>query len=165
MPSGQTPLLPIFSRPKFSSEGEYKLTLSSTRNYVAAAYASIFASTPPSDLQNRAIGISELQPTGRQIASALEKKHGTPPQVFYHSLEGIYNEIETRLKTGISPTLALLCRKIWGSGQQVKLVGEDIWDVQGYEKATLEDLIVKGKIEPYRDMPAEVMDELNAIFH
>lgn len=130
--------------------------MNSTRDYVAAAYASIFATTPIPQLENRAIGISELTPTGKDIAAALEAKHGTAPQVFSHKLENINAQVEDGLKSGSLFTLAWYCRKIWGTGQQVKMVGGDIWEVEGYQKATLEDLIIRGKLEAYREMPPQV---------
>ncbi|KAI0904276.1 hypothetical protein F4823DRAFT_615445 [Ustulina deusta] len=53
-----------------------------TRNYDAAAYASIFAERPPLQLQGHAIGVSEFKATGNEIAAVLGEKHGTEPQMF-----------------------------------------------------------------------------------
>jgi len=34
--------------------------------------------------------------------------------------------------------------------------GLEIWDVPGYRKATLEELIVDGKLERYKELPQPV---------
>ncbi|KAI1135649.1 NmrA-like family protein [Hypoxylon sp. FL0543] len=136
-----------------------------TRKYVAAAYASIFASTPPAKLAGRAIGISEMKATGSEIAVVLTKKHGAEPEVFRHSLEKVNTEIETCIKNGHPLSLAWCCRKAWGNGTLVKGVGEDIWEVEGYKKATVEELLLDGKLEPYRNVPQHVIDMFNSTFH
>ncbi|KAI3535706.1 hypothetical protein CSPX01_11230 [Colletotrichum filicis] len=136
----------------------------STRNYVAAAYAAIFASTPIAQIQNRSISISELKVTGEQVATTLEKKHGAPPRLSSLSLERVNSEVEAGLNSGSLFTLAWYCRKIWGTGQQAKMVGTDIWEVQGYEKATLEDLIVDGKLGAYRQLPPQVAEYFHGTF-
>ncbi|KAI2465646.1 NmrA-like family protein [Annulohypoxylon bovei var. microspora] len=133
-----------------------------TRKYVAAAYASIFASTPPAELVGQIIGISELKATGSEIAAVLKKKYGVEPQVFRHSLEKVDNEIETCIKNGIPLSLAWWCRKTWGNGTLVKSVGEEIWEVKGYQKVTLDDLLVGGKLVPYRDVPPQVVQAFNS---
>ncbi|KAK1487833.1 uncharacterized protein CCOS01_12370 [Colletotrichum costaricense] len=135
-----------------------------TRNYVAAAYAAIFASTPIAQIQNRSISISELKVTGEQVATTLEKKHGAPPRLSSLSLERVNSEVEAGLNSGSLFTLAWYCRKIWGTGQQAKMVGTDIWEVQGYEKATLEDLIVDGKLGAYRQLPPQVAEYFHGTF-
>ncbi|KAK0375972.1 hypothetical protein CLIM01_06652 [Colletotrichum limetticola] len=136
----------------------------STRNYVAAAYVAIFALTPIAQLQNRSISISELKVTGEHVATTLEKKHGVPPRLSSLSLERVNSEVEEGLKSGSLFTLAWYCRKIWGTGQQAKMVGTDIWEVQGYEKATLEDLIVDAKLEAYRQLPPQVAEYFQGTF-
>ncbi|KAH8167058.1 hypothetical protein CIB48_g1175 [Xylaria polymorpha] len=136
-----------------------------TRNYVAAAYASIFAKTPPSRLQGRAIGISELKATGSEVIAALREKHGAEPQKFVHSLEKVDAEIEQCVKNNTPTGISWHCRKAWGVGDFVKGIGEDIWEVEGYQKATLRELLVEGKLEPYRDVPPEVKQLFDAAFH
>ncbi|KAI1414491.1 NmrA-like family protein [Hypoxylon sp. FL1857] len=136
-----------------------------TRKYVAAAYASIFARTSPAQLAGRAIGISEMKATGSEIAAVLEEKHGAEPQIFRHSLEKVDKEIETCIKNGIPLSLAWCCRKAWGNGTLVKGVGEDIWDVEDYKRASVEELLLGGKLEPYRDVPAHVREAFNSTFH
>ncbi|KAI1214557.1 NmrA-like family protein [Annulohypoxylon truncatum] len=132
-----------------------------TRDYVAAAYASIFASTPPAKLAGRVIGISELKATGSEIAAALKKKYGAEPQIFRHSLEKVNDEVETCIKNGIPLSLAWWVRKMWGSGTLVGLVGNEVWEVEGYKKVSLEELLVGGKLAPYRNMPPQIVQAFN----
>ena len=136
----------------------------STRKYVAAAYASIFAKTPVHELQNRGIGLTEFTATGAEIATALERKHGAPPQVFRHSMKRVDEEIESKLQNGNPLAMVFGYRKPWGAGKLVDLVGHDIWQVDNYQKATLEDLIVNGKMESYKDLPPPVTEALNSTF-
>ncbi|KAI2623069.1 NmrA-like family protein [Hypoxylon sp. NC1633] len=133
-----------------------------TRKYVAAAYASIFASTPPAQLAGRAIGLSELRATGYEIAAALKKKHGAEPQILRHSLEKADNEADKCIATGSLFSLHWDCRKAWGNGNFIKGVGEDFWEVKGYRKLTLDELLVDGKLEPYRDLPHALVAQLFA---
>ncbi|KAJ0161116.1 hypothetical protein CTA2_6759 [Colletotrichum tanaceti] len=145
-----------------NSAGE-KLNLC-TRKYVAAAYASVFAATPVSQLENRAIALCELAPTGREIEAALEAKHGVAPRVSAHSLGRVDGEVEGGLQSGSPFTLAWYCRKIWATGQQCRMVGTDFWEVDGYDKATLEDLVVGGKLGAYREMPLQVVEYFKKCF-
>ncbi|EXF84449.1 hypothetical protein CFIO01_02764 [Colletotrichum fioriniae PJ7] len=135
-----------------------------TRNYVAAAYSAIFTSTPIAQLQNRSISISELKVTGENVATMLERKHGALPRLSSLSLDRVNAEVEEGLKSGSLFTLAWYCRKIWGTGQQAKMVGADIWEVDEYKKATLEDLIVDGKLEAYRQLPPQVTEYFQSTF-
>ncbi|KAI0453845.1 NAD(P)-binding protein [Xylaria acuta] len=136
-----------------------------TRNYVAAAYASIFAKTPPSQLQGRAIGISEFKATGNEIAAVLREKHGAEPQRFVHSLEKVDVEIDRCIKNSVPTALSWYCRKAWGVGNLVKGIGEDIWEVESYQKATLRELLLEEKLEPYKDVPPQVKQIFDAAFH
>ncbi|KAF9869318.1 hypothetical protein CkaCkLH20_13235 [Colletotrichum karsti] len=129
-----------------------------TRDYVAAAYVSIFTERPVSEIQNRAIALTELTPTGEEVAAALEQKNGSSPETFTHGLETVEREIEDGLSDGSLFTLSWYCRKIWGTGQQYRMIGKDVWAMEGYKKATLSDLIVEGKLEQYREMPPQVME-------
>ncbi len=139
--------------------------LHSTRDYVAAAYASIFARTPPAQLQGRAINLPELKATVREIASALKKKkHGTDPQIITHSLEKVEEEIEICIERGIPLSLPWWCRKSWGDGTLAKVTASDVWEVEGYRKATLEELVVDGKLKPCRDIPPQVVEAFDATF-
>ncbi|KAI0157914.1 NmrA-like family protein [Hypoxylon sp. FL1284] len=136
-----------------------------TRNYVAAAYAQIFARTPPVQLQGRMIGLSEFRATGSDIAAAWKRKHGAEPTIVRHSIEKVEKEIDTCIERGIPLSLAWWCRKAWGTGQILKALGDDIWEVQGYEKATLDGLLVDGKLEPYKDVPPQALQALNSTFN
>ncbi|ETS75035.1 hypothetical protein PFICI_13519 [Pestalotiopsis fici W106-1] len=135
-----------------------------TRHHVAAAYASIFATTPIEKLQNRVIALSELRPTGKAVALALEKRHGKAPKIVAQSLEKINDQVEEALRVGSPFALAWYCRKIWGTGQQAEMIGNDIWEVPGYSPASLEDLVVEGKLEPYRGMPPQVVEFFSKTF-
>ncbi|KAF3807844.1 Isoflavone reductase-like [Colletotrichum gloeosporioides] len=135
-----------------------------TRDYVAAAYVSIFTRTPVAQIQNRAIALTELSPTGEDVANALRERNGKPPQVSNHSLEKIDGEIEDGLASGSLFTLSWYCRKIWGTGQQAQMVGTDLWEAEGYKKASLKDLIVDGNLEHYREMPPQVREYFNSCF-
>ncbi|KAF7539694.1 hypothetical protein G7054_g1971 [Neopestalotiopsis clavispora] len=148
----------------FSGESADKPLNICTRRYVAAAYASLFAATPIKELQGRDIGLSELRPTGRALALALEKRHGKAPQIFTHELEKINDRIEHELAVGSPFALAWYCRKIWGSGQQAEMIGTDLWEVPGYAPASLEGLLVQGKLESYRELPPQVAETFSKTF-
>ncbi|KAH9238404.1 hypothetical protein K456DRAFT_1720093 [Colletotrichum gloeosporioides 23] len=135
-----------------------------TRDYVAAAYVSIFTKTPIAQIQNRAIALTELSRTGGDVANTLKERNGEPPQVSNHSVEKINREIEDGLASGSLFTLSWYCRKIWGTGQQAQMVGTDLWEVEGYKKGTLKDLIVDGKLEHYREMPPQVREYFDSCF-
>lgn len=136
-----------------------------TRNYVAAAYASMFAGTPPAELQGRAIGISEFKATGEEIFSVLKEKNGVEPQRFMHSLEKAKAEIDHCIEAGSPTALSWHCRKAWGLGDIVKGLGEDIWEVADYKKATLVELLLGGKLEPYKAIPSQVKQLFDSAFH
>ncbi|EJP70163.1 nmrA-like family protein [Beauveria bassiana ARSEF 2860] len=126
---------------------------SSTVNYVAAAYVSIFTTNPVSEISNRAIGLVELAPTGQEIAAALEKRHGRKPDIFTQSTEQVTAEFLARLDSDLSALApAWYWRKLWGTGDLTRLLGSDIWHVPNVRKATLDDLIVKGEVGTYRDL-------------
>ncbi|KAI8960081.1 NmrA-like family protein [Daldinia sp. FL1419] len=147
----------------FSGDSANQQASICTRNYVAAAYASIFASTPVEQLQDRKIGLAEFRATGEEIAAALKKKHGAEPQIFRHSLGKIDNELDNAIKTGSPLSLSWYCRKAWGEGIIAKGV-TNLWEVEGYKKATLEDLLLGGKLEPYRDVGPQIAKAFDSIF-
>lgn len=98
----------------------------------------------------------ELAPTGEDIAEALEKKHGEKPKIFTQSAEKATADFHAHRTSG-HPVLSVLSaawfyRKLWGTGELTSMLGSDIWDVPGYQKATVDDLIVEGKVNPYRDL-------------
>ncbi|KAI0402660.1 NAD(P)-binding protein [Xylaria palmicola] len=136
-----------------------------SRNYVAAAYASIFARTPPAQLQGRAIGITELRATGVEITAVLKEKHGAEPQKFTHSLAKVDGEIDRCVQTGHPTALSWYCRKAWGTGDIARRMRGDIWEIKGYKKASLRELLLEGMLEPYKDIPPQVKQMFDAAFH
>lgn len=94
----------------------------------------------------------------------MKAKNGTVPKVFTHNLEKVDAEIESGLSSGSIFTLSWYCRKIWGTGELIKMIGNDIWEVEGYKKATLEDLILEGKPQPYRTLPDWVNEYLDSYY-
>nr|XP_036575813.1 uncharacterized protein CTRU02_14223 [Colletotrichum truncatum]KAF6782446.1 hypothetical protein CTRU02_14223 [Colletotrichum truncatum] len=127
-----------------------------TRDYVGAGYASIFTSNDISQIQNRTITLSELAPTGDEIAAAMTQKNGAEPEVFTHSREKVQKAFEDGIRAGELVAPAWFYRKIWGTGELMKMLSSDVWDVPGYQKATLHHLIVEEKIEAYRDLPLSI---------
>ncbi|KAL4814827.1 hypothetical protein BDW67DRAFT_165258 [Aspergillus spinulosporus] len=142
----------------FTGDSEQKPLNLCTRSYVAAAYVSIFASTPIDQLRNRTIALSEFNATGEEIVKALTEKFGSRTHIAYETSEKIEKVIETSLANKSPFALAFYCRKIWGTGQQTRMIGHDLWDVKEYEKASLRDLIVEGKLQEYRELPQAVLD-------
>ncbi|KAH6610502.1 hypothetical protein Trco_000522 [Trichoderma cornu-damae] len=135
-----------------------------TRKYVAAAYAAIFAKTPVSQLQNRSIGLSEFVVTGSEVAAALERKNGAAPQIFRPSIEQVKEEIAARLQKGDRSAILLAYRLPWASGKHLELVGNDVWDVEGYEKTTLDKVVVEGDLEPYKAFPPQFVALMETTF-
>lgn len=136
----------------------------STRPYVTAAYADIFASTPISQLKGRDIALSELRPTGTEIAEAFTCKFNAAPIIKTEATEHIVQALGEAIETNNPFSLALYCRKIWATGEQAKMIGEDIWDVEKYHKASLSSLIVEGGLRLYRSMPEEVRSYFTNLF-
>lgn len=119
-------------------------TFDSTREYIAAAYASIFAKTPIADLRDRVIGLSELRLTGAEIAKSLELKHGSPPQIFRQSLAEVGRQFDKSVTGGLPLGIPYYCRHLWGAGGYVKAIGSDIWPMDGYRQKTLDELLNGG---------------------
>ncbi|KAF7887345.1 hypothetical protein EAF00_009639 [Botryotinia globosa] len=122
----------------FTGDSKMQPVYLCSRKYVAAAYVSIFAYNSPSGLSGRTTGLNELHPTGAEIAAAMEELAGRPPQTAEESIENM------RLQS-LEGNLAALVRKKMGEGTHD--VGSDIWDVAGYPKATIRELIVDGKLD------------------
>lgn len=72
-----------------------------------------------------------------EIEEMLHRKYGTPPRVAYDTVENAASQA----KAG---RLDALVRKKMGDGTHG--VGDDIWEVEGYHKKTLEDFILGGGI-------------------
>ncbi|KAI5275047.1 hypothetical protein E4T47_01868 [Aureobasidium subglaciale] len=113
-----------------------------SRDYVAAGYASIFTQSTIPFLSDRTIGLNELHPTTADIEAAMHKKSGVPPSTAFDSLK---NAAELAKQD----RLDALVRKKMGDGTHN--VGNDIWEVEGYEKKTLEDFIIGDALDdpPY----------------
>ncbi|KAJ6084587.1 hypothetical protein N7486_011387 [Penicillium sp. IBT 16267x] len=148
----------------FSGDSEHQVLNICTREYVAAAYASIFAKTPIADLQDRVIGLSELQPTGAEIADALELKHGSPPQIFRQSQAEVHRGFDERVTGGFPLEIPYYGRHLWGAGGYVKAIGSDIWEVEGYQKKTLDELF-NGRMDLYRDFPPKILELIDRTFY
>lgn len=93
----------------------------------------MFFDNPISLLAGRLIGLNELHPTVGDIEAMLHRKHGTPPGVAFDTVENAASQA----KAG---KLDALVRKKMGDGSHG--VGDDIWEVEGYQKKTLEDFIL-----------------------
>lgn len=121
--------------------------ISSTKPYVAAAIASLLASTSPSELAGRSIGLRELAPTGADIQAALSKRHGSPAKIAHARDEDSIQNIKNQHPFSLMDLVKLK----WSRGEHS--VGNDIFEVTGYQKATLENLIVDKILGVYRDVP------------
>ena len=131
------------------------LILFSSRDYVAAGYASMFFNHPPSSLAGRIIGLNELRPTLSDIGKAMHRKAGAAPLVVYETVENAAAKAE-------AGRLDALVRKKMGDGTHG--VGDDIWEVEGYRKKTLEDFVLGDALDdpkyiPYDDEVRHFLDE------
>ncbi|KAH7071083.1 hypothetical protein BKA63DRAFT_535076 [Paraphoma chrysanthemicola] len=135
----------------------------STKNYVAAAYVDIFTTRPISEIQNRTITLSELAPTGLEIAAIMKEKNGRDPSVETRSLEDVNQTIEDFISKDSNLAVPSYCRKIWGSGEMMKMLPQDLWEVEGYKKATLKSLVIEGELESYRALPPFIVEYLNTL--
>ncbi|KAK2678580.1 hypothetical protein RAB80_007320 [Fusarium oxysporum f. sp. vasinfectum] len=134
-----------------------------TKDYVAAAYVDIFTTRPIYTIQNRTFTLSELAPTGKEIAAVMKEKNGREPSTSTRSLEEINQMIEDHLSKESNLAVPSYCRKIWGTGEMTKMLPDDLWDVKDYKKATLEDLVLGGKLESYRALSDRVLEYLREI--
>ncbi|KAE8339362.1 hypothetical protein BDV24DRAFT_176043 [Aspergillus arachidicola] len=146
------------------SFGLIKLILCSTKDYVAAAYVDIFTTRPISTIQNRTIGLSELAPTGMEIAAIMKKKNGRDPSIATRSLEKVEKTIENCISQESNFAIPAYCRKIWGTGEMMKMLPDDLWEIKDYRKASLEDLVIGGRLESYRVLPDFVLEYLKRMF-
>jgi hypothetical protein len=143
-----------------NSFGLTNLIPCSTKDYVAAAYVDIFTTRPISTIQNRTITLSELAPTGMEIAAIMKEKHGRDPSIATRSLEDVNRTIEDCISRESNFAVPAYCRKIWGTGEMMKMLPDDLWEVKDYRKATLEDLVIGGRLESYRAIPDDVLEYL-----
>lgn len=58
--------------------------------------------------------------------------------------------------------LAFVCRLNWANGTALSILGpKEQWvDVKGYEKKTLEQLVVDGQLDEYRPLPETFMSAI-----
>ncbi|PWY62421.1 NmrA-like family protein [Aspergillus eucalypticola CBS 122712] len=131
-----------------------------TKDYVAAAYVDIFTTRPIHTIQNRTITLSELAPTGMEIAAIMKEKNGRDPSITTRSLEKINQRIEDSLSKESNLAVPAYCRKMWGTGEMMKMLPDNLWEVEGYRKASLEDLVIGGKLDSYRTLPDHVLEYL-----
>ncbi|KAH7095778.1 hypothetical protein FB567DRAFT_513359 [Paraphoma chrysanthemicola] len=118
-----------------------------SREYVAAAYVSLFLQTKPQELAGRTIGLNELRPTGADVENVMAERAGKPPRVAYETVEAM------RIKARDQGDLAALVRKKMGDGTHG--VGNDIWEVEGYKKKTIEDLLLHGALDKKQYAPTD----------
>jgi hypothetical protein len=99
-----------------------------------------------SELTDRSIGLTELSPTGTQIQEALEKRHGSQPRI----AKVTEDESVKKIQEGHPLALMDLVKLKWSRGEHS--VGDNIYELEGYKKATLDDLIVARKLGEYREV-------------
>ncbi|THX22247.1 hypothetical protein D6C98_05860 [Aureobasidium pullulans] len=117
-----------------------------SRDYVAAGSASLFFLCSASSLAGRTIGLNELHPTTWDIESALHKKAGVPPRVAFDSVQNATDLAK-------ADRLDALVRKKMGDGTHN--VGQDMWEVEGYRKRTLDDFISGEALEDPKYIKAD----------
>ncbi|PIG83715.1 nmrA-like family protein [Aspergillus arachidicola] len=88
-----------------------------TKDYVAAAYVDIFTTRPISTIQNRTIGLSELAPTGMEIAAIMKKKNARDPSIATRSLEKVEKTIENCISQESNFAIPLIAAR---SGEREK---------------------------------------------
>lgn len=105
---------------------------------MAAGVADIFISSTPTSLAGRTIGLNELHPTTGEIEAAMKVRAGTAPKVANDTVQNATQRAKQN-------QLDALVRKKMGDGTHG--VGNDIWEVSGYQKRTLEDFISGNALE------------------
>jgi hypothetical protein len=104
--------------------------------------------------------LSELAPTGMEIAAIMKEKNGRDPSIATRSLDEVNRTIEDCISRESNLAVPAYCRKIWGTGEMMKMLPDDLWEVKDYRKASLEDLVIGGRLESYRALPDHVMKYL-----
>ncbi|KAL5324636.1 hypothetical protein ACEPPN_009183 [Leptodophora sp. 'Broadleaf-Isolate-01'] len=100
------------------------------------------------------------------LGSIASEKYGKKPKIFQQSIEKVNEQFLDRLKSDMSALApAWYYRKLWGTGELTSLLGSDIWDLRSYKKATLDDLIVEGKVGSYRDLSLVLPHLEEAMIH
>lgn len=118
---------------------------SSSLAYVAAGYASMFFDHGFASLAGRTVGLNELHPTTGDIEDVMWKKAQKAPLVAYDSVENAMLQAK-------SGRLDALVRKKMGDGTHG--VGDDVWEVPGYQRRTLEDFVMGDALEAPKYVPA-----------
>lgn len=98
----------------------------------------MFFTHPISSLSGRLIGLNELHPTMGDIENVMRQKAGGSPRVAYDTVANA----TLQAKAG---RLDALVRKKMGDGSHG--VGTDIWEVEGFQKKTLEDFVLGEALE------------------
>lgn len=47
----------------------------------------------------------------------------------------------------------------------MKGVGGDVWDVEGYKKAILDEFLLVGKLEPYKNNPPQAIQLFSSMLY
>ncbi|KAM0723663.1 hypothetical protein Q7P37_000651 [Cladosporium fusiforme] len=126
------------NRIMFTGDSKSNQVFLCSLDYIAAGYVSIFFGHPTSSLAGRLIGLNELRPTMGDIEEMMQRKAGQPPRVAHDTVENA----KVQAKAG---RLDALVRKKMGDGSHG--VGDDIWEVEGYQKKTLEDFILGDSLD------------------
>jgi len=120
-------------------------TALSSMAYVVAGFKSMLVTTPPSQLANRSIGLVELAPTAKEVIAALERRNGSPPKVTYVPAEDIIAEqdavlanVDSTPELQYAQLVSAVKRKV---AENVLGVGEDIWEVAGWKRMTVDELV------------------------
>lgn len=114
----------------------------------------MFLNHPASSLAGRLIGLNELCPTINDIGQLMHQKAGRAPLIAYDTVENAAAKAE-------AGSLDALVRKKMGDGTHG--VGDDIWEVEGYQKKTLEDFFLGEALDdpkyiPYDDEVRHFLD-------
>lgn len=73
--------------------------------------------------------------------------------------------MQDRLDKGQPLANAWYCRRIWGAGKIVELIGSDIWEIDGYSKKRLEELIIDDKVVAYRESSPAFQAAVDKMFY
>lgn len=145
--SAGTPAAPSVLTPFLPSP---PLIFPSTRDYAGAAYAQLFSRTPVDALAGRAITLREYTFSGSDLLAALARAHGgTQPTVARRTSVA---ELERAIAAGHPLALAYACRRNWGASLALDVLTDDVLEVEGYDKATLEGQVVGGGLQHYRTL-------------
>ena len=95
----------------------------------------------------------------------MEAKHGSAPKIIVHSLNEAEHQLKTYLERGVPLAPVWYYRIVWGSRSPSSLIGSDVWEVKGYLKKTLDDLLVKEELSPFRQIPPQAKAALDVTFN